>query len=90
MLPPPKIDDIIYVPSAISLSHGIDDRVGGKAMVISVVKDDHTIWVRVMQFPGTAYNWKFLSEEQPKLAEKFGEKWARPDPDTRPEFNLWD
>jgi hypothetical protein len=89
----PNVGDTIYVPTALYLSHGVDDFRGGAATVIEV-KDSISggkpaPFVRVAERPETSYNWLFLEPEQEKLKEEFGEERAYPDPDYTPEFNEW-
>jgi len=87
----PKVNDVIYVPSSFYLSHGVDDFVGGKAIVQKVedgISAGETVpFVVVKARPDTKYNWVILSEEQEELAQRFREQWAHPEPDTREEFN---
>jgi hypothetical protein len=87
----PKPGDVVYVESELHLSHGADDFRGGKATVTAVrtmtSKGRPVPFVEVAQNPGSFYNWALLAEQQARLAAEFGESWARPDPDLRPEFN---
>ena len=87
----PKVNDVIYVPSSFYLSHGVDDFIGGKAIVQKVkdgISAGETVpFVVVKARPGTRYNWEELSEKQEELAQKFGGQWAHSDADTREEFN---
>ena len=83
----PKIGDIIYIGSEASLWHGRDDIQGGKAKIISVNGDGDNVWIVVEEFSDSSYNWKHLKDDQDKLREKFGDSFARPNPDFRPEFN---
>lgn len=84
----PKEGDIIYVPSAMFISRGYDDRVGGKATISCVKVDndfslDHpnAIFINVKEFPLVSYNYRNLLEQQEKLKDKFGDNYAYPDPD---------
>ena len=90
---PPKVGDIIYVPSAFFLSHGLDDFCGGKVHVIEikigVSGGKQTYMARVKERPSCLYNWEFLCKEQSKLKERYNNKWAHLDPDYREEFNVW-
>ncbi len=86
----PQEGDDIYVGTHLYLSHGEDDVVGGRAQVIRVEESQWGPRVEVLEHPGVVYAWKFLAEEQPKLAKDFGDSRAHPDPDYDPEFNRWD
>jgi hypothetical protein len=81
----PKVGDVIYVDSELHVWHGADDFRGGKATVLEV--DAQGGWIQIKERPGDQYNWTFLSQQQSKLAAKFGDTWAHSDPDFRPEFN---
>jgi hypothetical protein len=85
--------DVIYVGSALYLSHGRDDFCGGLAEVIEIKAGisagDSTPFVRLAQEPDTLHNWPYLAAKQKELRERFGKNWAHPDPDNRPEFNEW-
>lgn len=88
----PKIGDDIYVPTAGSMSHGTDDRVGGLAKVKMVkpgISAGETVhYVTTEEFPQVSYNWEGnLAGQQEKLKKQFGNNRAYPDPDDRPEFN---
>jgi len=87
----PKVGDVIYVPTDLYLSHGVDDFHGGKAEVIEVRQETSAglkkPFVRVRENPGTLYNWIHLSRQQEELKKKLGDQKAHPDPDYRPEFN---
>lgn len=87
----PKIGDIIYVGSRFYLSHGRDDFVGGKATLTKVEEGmsqgQMVPWVSIKESPTRSYNWEILAQEQEALKEEFGDQWAHPDPDMRPEFN---
>ncbi len=87
-----KIGDVIYVDTALYLSHGVDDFVGGKATVSKVYEQmsggEITTFVKIVESPHTGFNWgQYLSKEQERLADKFGETNAHSDPDYREEFN---
>ena len=91
-LPAPSVGDEIYVPSALYVSHGEDDILGGCAIVESIKKEKHgneiVHGVTVQELPSRTYYWENgLAEEQEGLRERFGSQRARPDPDEREEFN---
>lgn len=90
----PQVGDDIYLPTALYLSHGADDFIGGLARVRRVgpgmSAGEYVPFVEVAERPGTYYNWRHLREEQEKLRTKFGDNRSYPDPDLRPEFNRWD
>lgn len=87
----PKVGDVIYVPTDLYLSHGVDDFHGGKAQVVEVREEISAglkqPFVRVRENPDALYNWIYLSRQQEELKKKFGDQKAHPDPDYRPEFN---
>ncbi len=82
----PQVADVIYVDTQLYLGRGKDDFCGGKATVTAVSAGTNP-FIEIAQKPGISYNWKYLADKQVALAEKFGDEWARPDPDARPEFN---
>lgn len=86
----PEVGDWIYVPSAFYLSHGIDDFVGGKALVVDVRNKHNKHWIVVNERRTCEYAWEgYLADAQDKLRERFDEKHAYKDPDYSPEFNEW-
>ncbi|MBI2120987.1 MAG: hypothetical protein HYT94_05185 [Parcubacteria group bacterium] len=91
-LPLPKVGDDIYVPTALYMGHGKDDRMGGlaKVMSISVTTSSGELVhnVCVEEFPDSLFSWEhYLAENQDELRERFGQSRAYSDPDNRPEFN---
>lgn len=90
--PVPSVGDEIYVPSALYISHGEDDILGGRAVVKSVKKEKHgndiIHGVTVQELPNRTYFWENgLADKQEELRKEFGDGRARPDPDKREEFN---
>ena len=85
----PKPGDVIYVDSQRYLFHGCDDFQGGKATVARVWTEIplRIVYVEIEQHPGTYYAWARLGKQQAELAALYGDGWAQPDPDDRPEFN---
>ncbi|HVS74552.1 MAG TPA: hypothetical protein VHE23_03915 [Candidatus Acidoferrales bacterium] len=85
--------DVIYVGTALYLSHGRDDFCGGLAEVLEVKAGlsagASSVFVRLAQEPDTLHNWPYLAAKQKEVRERFGKNWAHPDPDNRPEFNEW-
>ncbi len=77
----PKVGDTIYVDSSMSISHGSDDFVGGKATVSHVETKYGNVWVSIKERPGHSYTWGFLSEKQDFLKKEFGNKKSYADPD---------
>lgn len=73
----PKVGDDIYLPGAMYIDHGEDDRAGGLAEVVKVENG----MVRVKEFPGSSFNWAGLRDDQEKLKKEYGENRAAPDPD---------
>ena len=84
----------IYVGTNIYVYRGEDDFIGGLA-TISEVEYSKTlpkshfnhVFIKILERPGTSYNWKPLLEKQKEYKELYGDKIARQDPDLRPEFN---
>jgi hypothetical protein len=89
----PNPGDVVYVDTDLHLSHGADDFRGGKATVVAVTsgrsKGESAAFIEVAQNPGCLYNWELLAAKQGALAAEFGDAWAHPKPDLRPEFNEW-
>ena len=94
----PEVGDIIYVPTQLFLSHGVDDFEGGKATVVYAEPSKHytladgtpRLEIKIKERPGHGYFWDILEPEQDKLKERFGDRWSYPDPDTHPDANRWD
>ena len=72
-----KIGDDIYIPSAMYISRGSDDRVGGLAKIIKI----DTNSVTVDTFPNISFGYDNLLSQQEELKKTFGENRAYPDPD---------
>lgn len=89
----PKPGDVVYVDTDLYLWHGVDDFRGGRATVVAVTgggsKWKDVPFIEVAQNPGCRYNWELLAAKQGALAAEFGDAWAHPEPDLRPEFNEW-
>jgi hypothetical protein len=87
----PKPGDVIYVDSELYVWHGVDDFRGGKATISAVQiqgsGDEQGARVEIKEHPGHSYSSTSLAERQSMLAAKFGDAWAHPEPDFRPEFN---
>jgi hypothetical protein len=87
----PEVGDVIYIPTQIYLSHGVDDIQGGQATVTEVQEiicgGKPMVFVRTDIMPDALKNWRFLEEQQAELASWFGDRKAYPDPDHSPEFN---
>jgi hypothetical protein len=83
----PKPGDVIYVDSDLYVWHGADDFRGGKATVSAVQTQGTSVVVEVAENPGTMYTWALLGPRQAELQARFGDSWAHPDPDLRPEYN---
>jgi hypothetical protein len=92
-MPELRRGDVIYVDTELYISHGCDDFRGGLGEVVEFSSDISggklTPFVRVAQEPDTWHNWRELAQLQKKLRAEFGQHWAHPDPDNRPEFNEW-
>lgn len=73
----PKVGDDIYLPGAMYIDHGEDDRAGGLAEVVKVENG----MVRVKEFPGSSFSWAGLRDDQEKLKKEYGKNRAAPDPD---------
>jgi hypothetical protein len=87
----PQPGDVVYLETELYVSHGADDFRGGKATVATVrpgtSKGAEVLFIEVVENPGSFYNWAYLAAKQEALAAEFGDAWAHPDPDHRPEFN---
>jgi hypothetical protein len=68
----------------------MDDFQGGLATITHVTDEKYYIGVKIKEKPSTTYNWTYLLELQDELKKRFGKTKAHPDPDDRPEFNMWD
>lgn len=90
--------DIVYLPTELHLSRGVDDISGGKARVFKVdteannlKKDAPGDYLLKLEGFSAPYYWKNdLKQQQQKLREKFNFKWARESPDFRPEYNSYE
>lgn len=91
LLPPPGVGEVIYLPSALYLSHGRDDFQGGLCTVSAVRPGisggELTTFINVRERPRHSYNWFFLAPEQEKLRAQYGDQVGHVDPDYRAEFN---
>jgi hypothetical protein len=83
----PVVGEEIYVPTSFSMSHGEDDVVGGKATIVHTEQIGKYLWVSVAEHPVKRYNWEDLLENQAEWKKQYGDRRAKKDPDTRPEFN---
>ena len=87
----PRLNQEIYIPTALYLGHGRDDFIGGRARVIQLKEGisgaEKTVFVKVEENPNCWYNWEFLRREQYRLKRKFGNQRAHSEPDLRTEFN---
>lgn len=73
----PKVGDDIYLPGAMYIDHGEDDKAGGLAEVVKVENG----MIRVKEFPGSSYSWTGLRDSQEKWKNEYGNYRAHPDPD---------
>ncbi len=85
----PEVGDIIYTPTQMYMSHGVDDICGGKATVTKVEFNGGYYAISVKEVPNR-WNWDYLSLQQRKLKDEFGDNWAYPDPDNHPDANSWE
>lgn len=69
----------IYVTSAMFISRGSDDRVGGLAKIKSI--DEKNNRVVVEEFPNIQFGLDSLMKQQEELKITFGDNRAYPDPD---------
>src|SRR5688572_14579213 len=83
-----KEGDQMYIPSAMYISRGSEDRVGGLATIKKIDVDKNLgsehpngVFVTFEEFPNSSFNYKYLLEQQEELKSKFGDKKAYPDPD---------
>ncbi|KND49505.1 MAG: hypothetical protein AB203_00290 [Parcubacteria bacterium C7867-008] len=84
----PKPGDTIYLDTELYVSHGVDDVIGGKAVIKEVLQAYGAIFITTELDPLAQYRWENgLELEQERLKQKFGDSWAHFEPDLRPEFN---
>ena len=82
----PKVGDLVYVGTMLSIDHGEDDVVGGLAQVTRAYKsmsggDRNCVFIEIAQHDRGG-NWtQFLCPEQKDLMKEFGNEVAYPDPD---------
>jgi hypothetical protein len=69
--PTPQVGDVIYVDRG-DLTSGTWVR-GGRATVSRVLSDWRGTFVKVIEVPGTKWNWEFLSPKQPTLQAEYGD-----------------
>jgi len=90
----PKIGQEVYIPTALYLGHGRDDFRGGLCRIrrIELGKSagEETVFIEVEENLGTEYNWNLLLKKQKELAKEHGKRRGHPDPDYRPEMNVWE
>ena len=84
-----KINEDIYVPTSLYLSHGRDDFVGGLCQIYKIWKETlksgkEIIWCEVVERQGWHYNMDGLIEEQEKHEVEYGERRGHPQPDLHP------
>lgn len=74
----PKVGDDIYLPGAMYIDHGEDDKAGGLAEVVKVERN----MISVKEFPGSTYSWgPHMHANQEKWKKEYGDNRAHPDPD---------
>lgn len=73
----PKVGDDIYLPGAMYIDHGEDDRAGGLAEVVKIENG----MIRVKEFPGSSFNWDGLRDNQERWKKEYKKNRACPDPD---------
>jgi hypothetical protein len=83
----PRVGDEVYVGTALFLTHGEDDFIGGLCTISKVEKYGDNIWIEVEEDPGTSNSWYYLKELQEELREEFGFERGHKKPDYRKEFN---
>jgi len=89
----PAVGDMVHVPTLLSLLHGKDDFIGGRAHVINIETRQsdgggEVHYVTIAERPKVRYSWEgHLAQLQSKLKEEFGDQRAYPNPDFRSEFN---
>lgn len=74
--PAPKVGETIYIPPN-------DDTYGGRAVVRDVSEGisggEPTMYVSTWSAPLSRHNWEYLSADQDKLAQQYGDSIAHPD-----------
>ena len=88
----PEVGELIYLPTSLYLSHGVDDFFGGLCEVTRVVEDNRgVVWIQVAEKPECQMTWKgYLLENQAKWRKEYKNRRGKADPDYRLEFNTWD
>ena len=84
-----KAGDKMFVRGSMSISNGSSDTAGGIATIKKIKVDEHLgedhingVMVEFIELPGHGYNYKYLLEEQEKLAKVYNNgEVAHPDPD---------
>lgn len=82
----PRVGDLVYMDTRLSIDHGEDDVQGGLAQVTKVYKsmsggDADCRFIEVAQHERGG-NWtQFLCPDQAELMKRFGDQVAYPDPD---------
>lgn len=73
---PPRIGELIYLPTSLYIDHGEDDFRGGLCEVCRVERSisafQDTWFVVVKERPGYSLNWEILAENQEKYASEYG------------------
>jgi hypothetical protein len=69
----PRVGDIIFVPSDGDFTGG-EAKISWAGMDISGGKE--AVFVRIKEFPGHSYNWKYLGKDQEELAKEYEGKKA--------------
>lgn len=73
-----KVGDEMYIPSAMYISRGSDDRVGGLATIKEFRNNEMVVFC---EFPNTVHSYEYLLTQQDELKKQFGNNKAYPDPD---------
>ena len=81
----------VYIPTALHLSHGVDDFEGGLCRIVRVSEGisagKKVLFIEVAERPDHSYNWECLRDEQEKLKKEYGRSRGRKAPDYSPELN---
>lgn len=84
----PKVGQLVYTDTRLSIDHGWDDVQGGMSLVTKVGTemsggDPDCVFIEIAQH-GRSSNWtQFLFPDQKELMERFKNQVAYPDPDYR-------
>jgi len=87
----PEVGEEIYIPTALYLTHGVDDFLGGLCRIIRVKvgisAGKKTYFIEVEEDPDNLHNWRYILENQERWRREYKDRGGRKNPDLRREFN---